>query len=204
MKDSDGHERILRLTVVGILAGFISLLSPWWSLILWIRGNLVASFNLFLWGVVQRGFQRAALSFEWWSYLTFVIVLIGSFLGLVGYVFAGRGNVTWKRLIGLQDVLSFAGCLFYLTGMLFTFAAYNTDPEGIVHWWIVGPTEMSGTTLIGGLQPFNMIHVQSMAAVLLQFLNAGFWFALISGVIPSFTLYKLRKTKTPQADSPSC
>jgi len=203
MTDSNAHKGILRLGLVGTLTGFISLLCPWWSLILWIRSNLVASFNLFLWGAVKRGFQRAGLSFEWWSYPTFAIVLIGCFLGLGGYIFFKKENMIWKRMLGLQAILSFTGCFFYLSGLLFTFDAYNTDPAGIVQWWIVS-SKVSGTMVIVGLQPFNMIYTQSMASVLLQFLNVGFWFALISGAIPSFVLYRLRKTKMPESGSPSC
>jgi len=48
-----------------------------------------------------------------------------------------------------------------------------------------------------------MIYAQSIATVLFEFPNAGFWLALVSGAIPSFSLYRLRKIKTSQADSPS-
>ena len=117
MAVSSVNKRTMRLFLSAIVLGILSLALPWWTFILLIDGNLVSSFNLFLFGVTKTGFQRADLSFEWWSYLTLAIVAFGTCLGAVCYRFLslGKKNVTKLVIVHLASIIS--GGLIYVANI---------------------------------------------------------------------------------------
>lgn len=185
-------KNTLMLHIVAIAVGVFSLALPWWTLIALFNSEIVATYNLFLWGAAETGFLWThPLPFEWFSYTTFALVAIGVILGLLGYRFLATGTKNGKLLIALEGVCTISACLFYAFSLLFTFS----DPGLLYHpvnsYWTVAPSETHGGVSIALLDVFGVRSAYAFAV--LQFLSIGFFLAILASVLSSIVFLRLRK-----------
>lgn len=175
-----------RLLLVAIIIGFVSLVLPWWTFILFVSGR-ISTFDLFLWGIIKTGFARASLSLEWWSYTTFALVALGAFLGLAGYWSLANDKKNGRKMVFLDVILTTSGYLLYLGGLLFTFA---NAFYGFRDYWI---TELP-LVYVAKLDVFLIHYSSFLNLVVFEFLSVGFFLAVVSSILSLVVLYRLRKT----------
>lgn len=180
-----GYDRTtMILLIVAIVMGLTSLALPWWTLILFAEGSLVSSFNLFLWGVIKTGFLSATLSFEWWSYTTFALTAVGTLSGIGGLRLITRGKKNGRILIVSEVICTLSSCLMYLIALLHTFATLFSSSQDF--WMTVS------SILIARLHIFNIQHTHH-GVTAFEFLNIGFFFAVVASALSMIALYKIRK-----------
>jgi len=192
MASSVYSKKVLTLHIAAIAATLISLVLPWWTLIAFVDSEIVATYNLFLWGFKETGFLWTyPLPFEWFSYIVFAMIAIGSFLGLIGYRFLAKGKKHGKLLVALEAISTMVGFLFYLAGLFFTFA----DPELLYRpvnsWWMIAPSGNHGPLAIARLDVFAMRSAQGLTIML--FLSIGFFLAVLASALSLITFFKLRE-----------
>jgi hypothetical protein len=175
MTEPDYQKSIKRLLIAALVLGFTSLTLPWWMLFALVNGEMVANFNLFLWGIVEAGFYQTWLPFEWFSYITLLIIAVGTFLGLGGYRLLTEDRQKGRLLIIGEGVCTIGGCLFYLVGLFFTFAN-PIDPH-----WMIAPSGTHGGLFIAKLNIFGTRHHFNTAVF--EFLSIGFFLAVISSLL---------------------
>jgi hypothetical protein len=201
MAVSSVNKRTMRLFLSAIVLGILSLALPWWTFILSIDGNLVSSFNLFLFGIAKTGFLRANLSFEWWSYVTCAFVAFGTCLGLVGYRFLALGKKNGTRLVAVDLASMIGGCLLYVVNLALTLAAPFTNYQD---FWMTAPTQSFSSILIALL---NVIGVRTVntgrTVVVFEFLSIGFVFAVISFLLLLVIVYRLSRVPLQARNSNS-
>jgi hypothetical protein len=184
-----GHdETSMRLLLVAIIIGFVSLVLPWWTFILFVSGR-ISTFDLFLLGIIKTGFARASLSLEWWSYTTFALVALGAFLGLAGYWSLTNDKKNGKKLVFLEVILTTSGYLLYLGGLLFTF---TNAFYGFQDYWM---TALPHIVYVTKLNVFLIHYSKFLSLVVFEFLSTGFFLAVISSILSLVVLYRLRKPK---------
>jgi len=149
-------------------------------------GKLTSAFSLFLFGIVKQGFYKADLPFEWWSYTTLVLVVIGAFSGSVGYKLLGRGE-NRQELIITEVAVTASGCLFYLVSLSYSLA---TSVNMYNSYWMTSDR----TFVLATLQALGFRFVNMLNLWVFEFLSAGFFLAVISTILSSIVLYRLRKT----------
>jgi hypothetical protein len=202
MAVSSVDKRTKRLFLSAIVLGILALALPWWTLILLIDGDLVSSFNLFLFGIVKTGFLRADLSFEWWSYLTLAIVAFGICLGLVGYRFLALGKKNATKLVAADLASMIIGCLIYVINLALTLGPPLVDVNKM---WMTAPTQSHGSI---GIALRNVIGLRMTYAfggqvVVFEFLSIGFVLALISFLLLLITTYRLSRAHLQPSKSSS-
>ena len=187
MIELDGQKNVEILLIIALVLGVISLTLPWWMLLVSINSEMVASFNLFLWGIVETGFHQTFLPFEWFSYTTLLLVAAGILLGLGGYWFRPKNGRKARLLIICEAVCTIGGCLFYLGSLLFTFA----DP--IYPQWMIAPSGIHGGLFISILSVFSIR--QHFNTTVFEFLSMGSFLAIISSILTLTAVYILTKKK---------
>jgi hypothetical protein len=192
MAVSGVNRRTMRLFLSAIILGILSLAAPWWTFIMLIDGNLVSSFNLFLFGIAKTGFLRANLSFEWWSYLTCAIIAFGTCLGLIGYRSLVLGKKNWTKLVAADIAFMISGCLIYVINLALTLAVPLTD---LNEMWMTAPTQSFSSIAIAlryvvGIRMVNM----GGTVVVFEFLSIGFVLAVISFVL-LIIVYRLSRVQ---------
>ncbi len=176
--------------MVATVAGFLSLILPWWNLVLLIDLKPVSVFSLFLFGAFQTGFLRAGLLFEWWSYLTLAVVVCGSLAGVFAYKSLREGESRSVKLIAVQIVAMVSGCVIYVVSLALTLATH---------------VEMQDEWMSAGIEGFGplMLHTRSVVwffihnldhqVITIDFVSIGFFLSVVSSILSAITLYRLRR-----------
>jgi len=197
---SETHDRLVgRLLLAAMVLGLISLLVPWWNLIAFKNGQLSASFNSNLWGVMITGFLKSNFSYEWWSYTAFALVATGCFSFLLGYRSLKPSPRRTKRLTVLGSVLTIAACILYPIGLSYALPP-QYSPSSFMKLWIIGTPSRYYT--IGTYKLFYLGGPSGLQLTFAEFLSAGFFLALISIVLSLIVILMLTQ-KTSRAATES-
>jgi hypothetical protein len=189
------NRKTMRLLLLSIVLGFLSIALPWWTFIFSRDGSLVSTFNLFLFGIVKTGFLKASLSFEWWSYATCAFVAIGACIGLIGHRLLVLGKENGRKLVAVDLAFTISGCLLYVVNLTITLAAPFTSSQD---FWMTAPTQGSNLITIALLNVFGIRSLNiSGAVVVLEFLSIGFVFAVTSFSLLLVTMYRLSRVLLP-------
>ena len=189
------HYRIVgRLLLAAIILGLISLVLPWWNLIALKNGQLFAFFSSNLWGVMKTGFLKSDFSYEWWSYITLVLVAIGCFSLFFGYRSLKTNQERTKRLTVFGSVSTIAACILYSMGLSYALPP-PYSPSSFMDLWIIGAPSRYYT--IGTYKLFYLGGPPGLQMTFAEFLSAGFFLAITSVALSLIVILRLnRKTST--------